>query len=71
MSEGNAVQEGRYTAHEMRVQKQRPIYRSVDEQVFLAAQAMKTNPRGVAVIGVEDRKPALCAFPKMDKRPVK
>ncbi len=67
---GRTVKKGYYTDHEMRIQKQPPIHRTVEEQVFRFAQAMSTNERGVAVIGTENQKPVLCRFPNMDKRPV-
>lgn len=67
---GRTVKRGYYLDHKMRIKKDTPIHRALEEQVFLAAQAMSTNERGVAVIGTEDRKPALCKFPNMDKRPV-
>jgi hypothetical protein len=65
-----SVTEGYHTTYKERVQDVPPVYRSVEEQVFKAAQVLSLNEKGVAVIGTERRKPLLCRFPNMDQRPV-
>lgn len=66
---GETIVEGWRTVHEQRTQKQPPIYRSVDEQVFKAARTLSTNSRGVCVLATEDRTPELCHVPRMDEPP--
>jgi hypothetical protein len=68
-SEGVAVQEGFYTSHEVRIQKQAPMFRDLSQQVFKAAQAIGTNPIGIAVNKTDSRRPMLCRLPNRDARP--
>jgi hypothetical protein len=63
------VQQAYQTFYRKRVEKGPPIFRSVDEQVFKAAQALATSPRGVSVLAREDQPPTVCVVPNMDKRP--
>ena len=63
------VQQAYQTFYRKRVEKGPPVFRSVDEQVFKAAQALATSPRGVSVLAREDQSPMVCVVPNMDKRP--
>jgi len=70
VSTGETLQEAYVNLPTMRVQKGTPVYRTVEEQVFKAAQRLATNPRGVSVVAREQQKPTMCLGPKMDDRPV-
>lgn len=68
-TDAESLQQAYQTFYKKRVEKGPPIYRSVDEQVFKAAQSLACSPRGVCILAREDDTPTVCVVPKMDDRP--